>query len=463
LDRGTFALLFCLLVLAPAACVRREAPPNVLLIVLDTLRADRLGSFGNRRGLTPFLDELAARGTVFTNTYAASSWTCPSVASLFTSRYPSQHHVVRFTSKLPDEEVTLAETLAPLGYLGGGFSANFRIAEPLGYAQGFQHWRVYLGDPKARGDQLRRESLAWLDGIKNKPGAPPIFLYLQYIEPHGPYVPPEPYRSRFQRDGNQPREAEIANKKLVALRFEELTDQEVDLLRSLYDGEVASLDAELRVLFAELGRRGFLDRCVIIITADHGEEFREHGGMIHGFTLYNETLRVPLLVLAPGYAGGRIVRDNVSLLDLAPTVLDLLHRPREPRFEGRSLVPLLAGKSLQPRDILGQLEADVISDVRRERGLKESPGDSRRQTEAIIRGPVKVMVQLSGATETYDLATDPGESRPNPPALQAETAELAKVLREGRSQLASRAAATQETVPLDDATKERLRALGYAN
>src|SRR5439155_10696408 len=150
----------------------------------------------------------------------------------------------------------------------------------------------------------------------------------------------------------------------------------VDVLSSLYDGEVAYVDAELAHLFAEISARRILDDAVVIVTADHGEEFREHGFLAHGVNLYNTTLRVPAIVLAPGYAA-RSVADDVSLLDVAPTVLDLLQLPREPTFEGRSLVPLLAGRP-EPRDVLAEL-------------AKNSP--LTQHSAALMRDGVKIIAR----------------------------------------------------------------------
>ena len=164
------------IVLILAACYSGadspSRPPNVLVIVADTLRADRLGSYGNTRGLTPFLDELATRGVVFANAYAPSSWTSPSVASLFTSRYPSQHRVVSYESVLADSELTVAEELSALGFRSAGVAGNFRLGRDAGYAQGFDSWQALiafhrqpppLAERKIRAERVIGEALAWLD------------------------------------------------------------------------------------------------------------------------------------------------------------------------------------------------------------------------------------------------------------------------------------------------------------
>jgi arylsulfatase A-like enzyme len=454
-------VLLAALLLTASACARR--PPNIVVVVVDTLRADRLGAYGNDRGLSPFLDSLAARGTLFVNAYATTSWTCPSVASLMTSRYPVQHHVVSFASKLADDERTFAEVLRPLGYVAGGFIANFRLLEALGYAQGFQHWRAdFKPGGGLRGDALRQQCGEWLDQVRSSATAQPLLLYLHYMEPHAPYEPVEPFRRQFARaDGAL--DAATANDRLLALRWHELTRPDVAMLASLYDGEVASVDAELRQLFADLERRGVLDHAVIVITADHGEEFWEHGNLTHGTSLYNESVRIPLIVVAPGFAGGERVEENVSLVDVAPTLLDLAGVPREARFEGRSLVPLLRPQSWParlraawrgdleppPRGVLLQLEALGY-------GL-----DTREQTEGMVRQSFKLLMQPGGFPETYDLRTDPAEKIMNPPALQGESAALVKQLESARADLSTRAGATAEKAALDEATREKLRALGY--
>lgn len=443
--------------LAGLACGCSRHPPNVLLIVIDTLRADRLGVYGNPRGLTPFMNELAARGTVFRNAYAPTSWTCPSVASLLTSRYAAQHHVWNFESVLAEEEVSLAEVLGQARYSVAGFTANFRLTQEQGYAQGFQTWGWRAGGQggKLRGGQLRSWVSTWLASHWRAPA----MLYVQYMEPHAPYEPPEPYRGHFQRGAGGPAEAESANRKLV--QWDDLSSGEMALLESLYDGEVASVDAELRLLFHELEAAGFLDNAVIVITADHGEEFEEHGLTGHGRQLYNETVRVPLILSAPGYPGGRVVDENVSLIDIAPTLLQLASVPREPRFEGRSLVPLL-GQRFVPWWLGAPFETkEEPPDVLLE--LPEIGGDYdlRRHTEGLIRRSTKLLIANGGEQHVYDLATDPNETAPDSPALNETKLILTAALERSKAARARGANAAAQRHPLDEATKEKLRALGY--
>jgi arylsulfatase A-like enzyme len=457
---------------ALGACTTRAGagPPHVILIVVDTLRADRLGVYGNPRGLTPFLDELAGRGTVFLNAYSPSSWTCPSVASLFTSRYSTQHRVVSFESKLADDEVTLGELLAQRGYVGGGFSANFRMTAELGYGQGFAYWQAFIsppGDSKARGDFLRQHVVPWLQTTRAQNSGSPVFLYLQYMETHAPYDPREPYRTRFQhlRDDVDLAEARGALTR-AGFGMRNLTKSDVEVLASMYDGEVASVDEEIRLLLAALEPLGMRrDNTIVIVTADHGEEFGEHGELVHGVTLFEPAIRVPWIIVAPGFPGGRVVYENVSLLDLAPTLLDLLEIARPTQFEGRSLAPLmltvasqgwwswLTGRTVPARS------GDVITELEPAGKLVEW----RSHRSALISGAQKVVTGRKKEPVVYDLARDPGEQSPQviTPEGDGPQAALLRTLQERQAALKTGATNTAQTQPLDDATKEKLRALGY--
>jgi arylsulfatase A-like enzyme len=452
--------VICFLVLALPACrndgVRR---PNILLIVVDTLRADRLGCYGNRRGLTPFLDSLAARGTVFENAYAPSSWTVPAVASLFTSRYAVQHATATFEARLPSTEITLAEKLSLAGYATGGLTANFRLSEQAGFAQGFRHFRAYVPPrasmPIVRGDRLRLDALAWLDRARAEAPRQPVLLYLQYMEPHQPYEPPEPYLSRFARAGDDPAAARAANQKLADIAFETIGAEERQVLEDLYDGEVAAADAEIGLLFRRLERRGFLRDAIVVVTADHGEEFGEHDLFTHGYTLYQDVIRVPLIVLAPGIPEGRVVRQNVSLVDLTPTLLELAGLPPEPRFEGRSLAPLLGAGS--PADPAGSAGADILCEL-----PQSGPAlEIRRHEQALIRDRQKLLVTPYGAAVFADLAGDPNEKHLVAAADSAAGKALEQILAEKLAELGRRSTAERETVEIDEATREKLRALGY--
>ena len=430
-----------------------------MLVVVDTLRADRLGAYGNPRGLTPFLDQLAARGVRFANAYAPSSWTCPSVASLLTSRYASQHGVFSFEGALSDSEVTFAERLAQRGYDSAGFTANFRVAKSLGYAQGFANWREYgTGDTiKEPGATLRADSLAWLSA--RPPSPQPVLLYLQYMECHAPYVPPEPFLSRFARPAS-PMVRDAANQFMIDMRFKELTDRDVALLESLYDAETAALDDELRLLFEGLERLGVLRNAVVIVTADHGEEFREHEFLGHGLTVFEPAIRVPLIVLAPGVQAGAVIDAPVSLVDLAPTLVEMAGAAPEPRFMGRSLVPLLPLAATGAPPAHGPLRpSTILSEIQ----PTDDPYDLHVHRAAYVRWPQKLIVPRIGSPQLFNLTDDPDEQHPRVVHAGDPGWELYEALEALRTEMAS--SATGQTAgtpqPLDDATREKLRALGY--
>jgi arylsulfatase A-like enzyme len=285
-------------------------------------------------------------------------------------------------------------------------------------------------------------------------------LYLQYMEPHAPYEPDEVFRAQFAPPRADTKDAATLNHDLVSMRWHNLTRDDVAFLASLYDAAVATIDAELRQLFGELERRGFLKNAVVVITADHGEEFWEHGALTHGTNLYNENVRIPLIVVAPGYAGGQRIDDNVSLIDVAPTLLDLAGLRREPRFEGRTLVPWLRPRSISARAQALWHRAPPATPIVLQ---LESTGygmDVREHSAGLVQRSTKLLLRPGGAPEVYDLERDPAEKTADP-ALEAQSSALTQTLESVRADLRDRAGTVVQTVPLDAATREKLRALGY--
>jgi len=448
---GAILALLC----AAAAGCQRAGRPNILLIVIDTLRADRLSAYGESRDLTPFLDSLAARGAIFQNTYAPSSWTNPSIASLFTSRYQSQHHIESFAAVLADDETTLAEVLREAGYATGAFSANYLIDAQHGYGQGFDTYRVFAEpdvDPdgrrrwgKARAERLQAESAVWLDRLTATKPAAPVFLYLHYMEPHNPYNPEAEHLDRVLA-GRPAADRELINRRMLAANVGTFSDALLQGVKDYYDAEVMSLDAKLRELFDSLQRRGFLDNAVVVITADHGEELREHGHVGHGQTLFQEVIRVPLIVLAPRRHESRVVASLVSLLDVAPTLLELAGvGPAPPSFVGQSLAPLIAG-------------ADAGRDFAFSELLQDPSERLTPHERAVVGTAAKMITGAAGGRSFFDLGVDPGETIPD--GLGAATRQqLAGELRSFVSRFATAEGAVAPT--LSPETIERMRALGY--
>lgn len=448
-----FVLLACI---ALASC-KQSPRPNIVLILVDTLRADRLGAWGNQRGLTPFMDELASQGTVFQNAYSTTAYTTPAVASLFTSRYPSQHRVLNADSVLGDAEITLAEQLASLGYATAAFTANILIDGQWGFGQGFDHF-FSMRLRKMRAYTIRQRVRQWLDTPRS--GNAPLFLYLHYFDPHGPYEPPAPFRTQLHIGTDTAAET-AAKQKSDLMNWKGLLPEEVALLASLYDAEVAAFDAQLRIQLDELRERGVLDNAIVAITADHGEEFYEHNQMGHGRSLYNELIHIPLLFIVPDTSAAT-VREPVSLVDVAPTILALVDQPVPPTFEGRSLVGLLGRSPMVERlrsmgiPVGGRLAPPCLFELER----NSAQFDLRQHTAGIIKGSTKLLQKQTGE-ELYELASNPSEVAVLARADGDRAATLRAQLEDIRARLQQRAARAPESKELDDATKEKIRALGY--
>jgi arylsulfatase A-like enzyme len=455
--------------LALLAGCAADAPsrPHLVLIVVDTLRADHLGVYGYARPTSPNIDRLAGRGVTFTNAVAPSSWTRPSVASLFTSRAPHEHGAASFDRGLSPDLPTLAELLGRAGYRTLGVSGNFvHVNETTGLSRGFEEFHAASvrlssreGDVLFRvhprgasevllraptGEELNREILARLPGA----GEGPLFLYVHYMDPHAGYHPPEPFRSAFLPAGADAGSDATSDYVVeLAARPTPPPAPELARLRALYDAEVAAADHAVGGLLETLEARGFGEDLVVVLASDHGEEFGEHGGLFHGVTLHRESLAVPLVV----YDSRRLRRgerreDPVDLLDVAPTLLALAGIEPPEEMRGR---PLLGAGPLPGRELVAELHSDPPF----EEHLRP-----RSQRLALIRWPWKVIVARDGAALTYRLDRDPAETEP----LSGEVAP-GGLLRDAR-ELARRSSASDRGQPLDLDLESlgRLRALGYA-
>ena len=427
--------------------------------MLDTLRADRLGAYGSTRGLTPFLDELAARGVVFENAYATSSWTSPSIASLFTSRHPLQHGIVGFESVLGDGEATLAESLRALGFTSGGFSANFRIAEKLGYGQGFDVWRAYLESPDERDAgpkvpaRFVREAGAGLaataSGIARRrvrssctcTSWSPTLPTIRRSRCASAW-----FRAPAARRSTPPTPCWWGFASAIS------RTQQVALLAALYDAEVATLDAELRMLFDALDANGFLEHSIVVVAADHGEEFREHGMLLHGITLFEPGVRVPLLLLGPGPRSGAQGRAAGLAARRGADHPGSARRPRAGALR-RAFAPAADAQFAGER-------AGSEGHPSRARPQARRPRRCARTAAAWCAASRKLLVDPQGRPRVFDLARDPAELAASGTA--DEVRELVAALERERADLASRAPALPvPAAPLDAETRKNLRALGY--
>jgi arylsulfatase A-like enzyme len=441
----------------PAAAGR----PSVVILLIDTLRADHLGCYGYDRDTSPNVDRWAAGATIFTAGIAQASWTAPSVASIFTSLHASVHRTgsgleerreirngqvvmvpappsaPHISAELQPGLVTLAEVFREAGYRTAAFVANGIIAAKLGYAQGFETYTV-MNDR-----QVTRRAGEWLRQHRRQP----FLLYLHYMAPHAPYDPPDAF-DRF------PAERKPINVSDGAIRdsinfvgSRTLSPREVADLINPYDGEILFADSQVRQILDTLAELDLTSHTVVVLTADHGEEFLDHGWVWHSSThLYEELVRVPLIVDLPGDADrGMHVPQVVMHIDLAPTLLELagLHAPDE--MQGRSLTPLLQGGTLPPRPAL----SETI-----DWGWKQ----------AIRTDSLKLICDREGGgVEFYDLASDPREQRPLPglqatpgrallDSLDAQCARDAEHMDPGVVGVSER---------ISPEVRERLRSLGY--
>jgi arylsulfatase A-like enzyme/Flp pilus assembly protein TadD len=406
---------------ALAGCNRvllAPARPNVLLVTIDTLRADHVGAYGAGFAETPTLDALAAEGTRFSRAFASSPLTLPSHAALLTGRQPHQigvRHNGMYT--LAPAEESLPERLRDAGWATGAFVGAWVLAARFGLDQGFDRYddatSAGLAAPggyaERRADAVSDAALAWLESAPR-----PFFLWAHYYDPHASYRPPAPYAERFAG--------------------------------RLYDGEIAWVDAQLGRLVAALRARGELDRTLVVVTSDHGESLGEHDELTHGYTLHDAVLRVPLVLRGPGVPAGRVVDPLVRSVDVAPTVLAWLGQDGLAATAGHDLRPLWQGADPAERVAYSETLATELE-------LGWSPLFSiRTRRFRYVQAP---------RPELYDLESDPAE-RENlleggARTHAAEASALAALLGTTLAESVEASPASLEPEALD-----RLHALGYA-
>ena len=376
---------------------RSEPPPNVLVFLIDTLRQDGLGCYGCPIDTSPNLDAFAKDAVKFTEALPQSSWTRPSVASLLTSTYPNVHGAQDRPDVMRSGLPTLAKAIEKAGYETHGIMNNPNCLPIWGFGQEFNRYVDVNSAHWAKADdaEVVDTALATLDMAANQPW----FLYVHAMGPHEPYTPPPPYDTKFppEHEGRNEEETKVLHEK------------------SLYDGEIAYTDAQFGRLVESLKARGLYDSSLIIVLSDHGEQFMEHGEMSHGRSLFEEEISIPLLVKLPGMAHAGEVRDGlVEVVDIAPTILDLVGGDKDARFQGKSFTHLLdAGEA---EDRLGY--TSLILDARSARAAKTT---SKKYIHNLV----------AGTKSWYDLVNDPGEKHPltEPPEwgpqLEHHTARMA--------------------------------------
>jgi arylsulfatase A-like enzyme/Flp pilus assembly protein TadD len=423
--RDLVILLLASCVLAHCACSSEESQstlrPNVLLITLDTTRADRLGCYGYDNAQTPNIDELAATGVLFENAICQAPLTLPSHASILTGTQPPLHGVRDNGGfYLEDRFVTLAEVLRDQSYATSAFVGAFVLDSRWGLAQGFDVYddnfglasqrAVALDAVQRRGDEAVEAFLGWLDNHVERD----FFSWIHFYDPHTPYAPPEPFRTAF-------------------------SDREW----GLYDGEIAYVDSLIGLVVEELRRRSVLDETLIVIVGDHGESLGQHGESGHGFFVYDATLRVPLIIRFPSSRhGGKKVSSSVETVDILPTLLRELDLPIPQDVQGESLLPLVRDED-RARPTFSYFETYFPLYRYGWSGL----AGVRSERYKLIRAP---------QPELFDLEKDPGEQTNVYEQYPEVAAELEKELAHFDDENA-----VQEPRLVDDESLSKLAALGY--
>ncbi|MGH7264421.1 MAG: sulfatase [Candidatus Rokuibacteriota bacterium] len=446
---------------------------HLVLVTIDTLRADHLGCLGYARPTTPRLDGLVrSEGVLFSRAYSQAPHTAGSMPSLFTSTYPFMHGG---EGRVEPKGLTMAEGLSACGFVTAGLHSNPFLSRAYGHDKGFQHFddNFLLGvarpliflhravnylryEPYLTGRELNRKAFRWLRGPGHRAhrDGSRIFLWLHYMNVHGPYHPPAAYQRLFLSRPVSVRERHRLWKKMIH-HGTEVTEAERRLLVDLYDAEIRCMDDCFAELMDELDRLGLRRESLIVVTADHGEEFGEHDGYLHLKQLYDEVLHVPLILFGEGLPRGREVSDLVRLIDVAPTAFDLLGVPKPTHFMGTSLAPLL-------RDEFPSLGLDAFCEV-----IGRHEGERSRKFALRTTG-FKYIVEYDSALrvvgqELYDLAADPGERVNLVHQRPADAQALDRRLRQYINQ--TRGLEAPLDIPADDEVerdvKARLRDLGY--
>jgi arylsulfatase A-like enzyme len=429
--RTASALAWLALAAAGIAChsprpVTAENPVNVLVIMLDTVRVDRLSTYGYERPVSPHLDALAGEGVRFDRFFSSSSWTLPAHASLFTGLYPARHGATQENLELGREHVTLAERFAQAGYSTFAASSNSVVSEASGLARGYSEF-VEAFRPAVYerfGGERHLNRAAFAEFLDERPRDHPFFAFLNFVEPHLPYNPPGPVRSRFLREGYAESDVERA----VKLRMKDhyllpagLPPETLHILSDLYDAEIALLDGHLGSLIDDLRARQLLEGTLIVVLSDHGENLGDHGHLAHVFSIHNTLLHVPLVVRFPdGDLAGTVRADVAEIRDLYPTLLRYCGIPFEDRGYGRDLFAPDTGASgavavseyYYPEQVLSIFSKDELTSragrFDRFRRRLRSAQDDRYKLVWDSTGKRSLFSVASGADEERDLAAEPG-------------------------------------------------------
>ena len=398
---------------------------NVIIVAYDALQAAHVSHLGYPRETTPMLDALARKGVSFRNAISAAPWTVPSYMSIFTGLYPSEHKVVnKFSEFTKDTKTfshlknlspnvqTIAEVLQANGYATGGFTGDAGVHSQFGYDQGFDVFTDEI--PFGSMENSGNHALEWLAKNKNNK----FFMFLHGYDSHGQFKVPEGYTGKFLPENytgvykGTTEEQRVLREKGLADGELSLSEQDVAFWRGWYDSKIRDADDRFARFWSEFERMGVKNKTVVVFLSDHGTEFYEHKRFDHGFSLYDELVHVPLAFVVPGFEGGTIVNDQVSTIDVAPTLFDVLGINPGDRFKsqmrGTSLLSYVQTGKGTARDVF--METDY-RDYTHKRGIRTADGWKFVQT------------MENGTQELYSLANDPDETQ-NVAAVYPEIAAM---------------------------------------
>jgi arylsulfatase A-like enzyme len=441
--------------------------PNILLVSIDSLRADHVHSYGYDKETTPNIDQLADSGVRFENMISSASWTVPAHMTMLTGLPPEVHRVDTYKSVLSPDALTMAQMLQSAGYDTAGFVSGPTVTAQHGFGQGFASFDETMVNPVRALSRLGTTSPGlvklvngYLDRWNGNGRRAPFFVFLHMWDVHYDYSPPKPYDTMFDPDytGDLTSEDFSRNKRIN----KDMDKRDLQHLIALYDGEIRLTDDNLGQVFDKLRALGVFDDTIVAVTADHGEEFFEHGSKGHAKTLYDEVLRIPLVIRYPRRLPAQRIQQQVRLMDLAPTILGLAAVPFPSTFAlGKmalpyrpvDLTPWLTGD--RPRPTMPKLPA--FSEIR---GLAGHQQSIRTRTEKVIH--YDLVRRGRPTTEVFDLAKDPGEHDDivgTPPGVViSQDLTPADLTWNALTSAETKLARTEEP---SEESKERLRSLGY--
>jgi arylsulfatase A-like enzyme len=457
-----------------------SAQPNVVVIVMDTVRADHFSVNGYERDTTPNLKVLARDSTVYTQAIAPSDMTLTSHASLFTGMYPSWHGAycqppdASYGRELAHQVPTLAEILSKKGFSTVGVAANLYLRADFGLQRGFESFRIprpvpVLGTDEgwyllrvgmrrlmipftdtsqfdrlfSRGEDINREMFKLL----NKQGKTPFFAFLNYMDAHFPYIPPAPFNRLFPGKIDRIVEQDLQDIQDKVMHGEAMPSIEKRHLLSQYDGGIAYTDAQIGEVMNWLKKRHLYDNSLIVVTSDHGEGFGEKNLVLHGNSVYQNLVHVALLIKFPKAAHTGVVNDPVSLIDVAPTIVNVLGYAPPANMQGKNLLDKAAAG---PRQIFSESFQCPVPHP------PECPDGC--MSRSVLAWPYKLVTSSSGKFELYDVSNDAGEDRNLAVSQSAAAKELGSELSRWVKTMPPRA---KQQLKLDGEAVQKLKSLGY--